>query len=61
MATRYDQFRKVRREYSHQLQLRTRVVTPTATAIASGTVLPRYDRYAIFTSRGSWRGGYSIP
>jgi hypothetical protein len=65
MATRYDQFTKVRSRYSHQAQLRTPAVSPVVAVSQAGTpgtvTLTRYSSYTVSRSRGSGRGGYAIP
>lgn len=63
MATRYDQFTKVRIRYSNQVQLRTRAISPVvAAARASGSAaLTSYGSYTRTRARGGGRGGYSIP
>ena len=64
MATRYDQFTKVRQRYSHQAQLRTRAVSSVVAAslaVGASVTLTRYATYTSARTRGSGRGGYSIP
>lgn len=64
MATRYDQFRKIRARYSNQVQLMTRAVSPVVEAAAAPTAsvtLTNYTSYSPSRFRGSSRPGYAIP
>jgi hypothetical protein len=64
MATRYEQFAKVRRRYGNQPQLRVRSVTAVAAASASVNAVVSLTQYRGYTgtrAHGGGRGGYSIP